>query len=75
MYNFATDSLFIICFNSLILVIYCGFSGGTRRDTGCLFLSFPTSVSQVGDKRRTSQRLDIHKSATRETDIQNIIHR
>lgn len=37
MYNFATDSLFIICFNSLILVIYCGFSGGTRRDTECLF--------------------------------------
>lgn len=40
MRNFATDSLFIICFNSLILVIYCGFSGGTRRDTGCLFSSF-----------------------------------
>ena len=40
MRNFATDSLFIICFNLLILVIYCGFSGGTRRDTGCLFSSF-----------------------------------
>lgn len=43
MTTFATDSLFIICFTSLILVIYCGFSGGTRRDTGCLFLtSYPT---------------------------------
>ena len=73
MCTFATDS----CHNLFQFVdtrYSHGFSGGTRRDTGCLFLSFPTSVSRVGDKRRTSQRLDIHKSATRETGIQNIIH-
>lgn len=37
MITFATDSSFIISFNDVDTVFYDGFSGGTGRDTRCLF--------------------------------------
>ena len=38
MYKFATDSCYNL-FQFIDTVYLHGFSGGTRRDTGCLFLS------------------------------------
>jgi len=43
MYKFATDSCNNL-FQFVDTVYLHGFSGGTRRDTGCLFLS-PLSIS------------------------------
>ena len=49
MTTFATDSCHNL-FQFVDTVYLHGFSGGTRRDTGCLFSSFPYKTNKKSTK-------------------------
>lgn len=73
MYKFATDSCNNL-FQFVDTVYLHGFSGGTRRDTGCLFLSFRQMPDKPAKREVQVGGLSLTQPVKRVMDISIIIY-